>query len=146
MKFKNCFTSLAQGICLKKLDVKSTSDMFDVSSLVAELCRQQLNQLAFEPTDVQLSDLAMSASKTNEEPARFVSIDIGNQPQINSFLPQFHFYRDVIAIDSTSIVLGYVPEGLVGSIRASVIIKPKGKKHHRKEQYGACLVVPYKST
>jgi hypothetical protein len=80
MKFKNCFTSLAQGICLKKLDVKSTSDMFDVSSLVAELCRQQLNQLAFEPTDVQLSDLAISASKTNEEPARFVSIDIGNQP------------------------------------------------------------------
>jgi hypothetical protein len=29
----------------------------------------------------------------------------------------------------------------VGAIRASVIIKPKGKKHHRKEQYGAYVVV-----
>jgi hypothetical protein len=114
--------------------------MFDVSSLVAELCRQQPNQLAFEPTDVQLSDLGVSAAKANEEPPRFVGIDAENQPQINSFLPQFPFHRDVIAIDSTSIVLGYVQEGLVGAIRASVIIKPKGKKHHRKEQYEAYLV------
>ncbi len=115
--------------------------MFDVSSLVAELCKQVPKHLAFEPTDVQLSDLAISASKTNEEPPRFISFDADNQPRINSFLPQFPFDRDVVAIDSTSIVLGYVPEGLVGAIRASVIIKPKGKKHHRKEQYGAYLVV-----
>jgi hypothetical protein len=115
--------------------------VFDVSSVVAKLCKQVPKHLAFEPTDVQLSDLAISASKTNEEPLRFVSLDVDNQPRINSFNAQFPFDRDVIAIDSTSIVLGYVPEGLVGAIRASVIIKPKGKKHHRKEQYGAYLVV-----
>ena len=115
--------------------------MFDVSTLVAELCKQVPERLAFEPTDVQLSDLAIPAAKANEEPPRFLSFDAENQPKINSFLPQFPFDRDVIAIDSTSIVLGYVPEGLVGAIRASVIIKPKGKKHHRKEQYGAYLVV-----
>ncbi|MGD0171015.1 MAG: hypothetical protein ABSB81_02645 [Halobacteriota archaeon] len=116
--------------------------MLDVSIIVAELCKQVPQQLTFQPTDVQLSDLAISASKTNEEPPRFVSIDADNQPLINPFLPQFPFDRDVIAIDSTSIVLGYVPEGLVGAIRASVIVRPEGKKRHRKDQYGACLVVP----
>jgi hypothetical protein len=116
--------------------------MFDVSTRVTELCKQQPKHLAFEPTDVQLSDFAIPTSKANEETPRFVSIDADKQPQINSFLPQFPFDRDVIAIDSTSIVLGYVPEGLVGAIRASVTIKPKGKKRHRKDQYGACLVVP----
>ena len=53
--------------------------MFDVSSLVAELCRQQPSQLVFEPTDVQLSDLVISAPKTSEEPPRFVSVDAAPQ-------------------------------------------------------------------
>jgi hypothetical protein len=86
----------------------------------------------FEPTDVQLSDLAIATSKANEEPLRFVSIGADNQPRIKSFLPQFPFDLDVIAIDSTSIVLGYVPRVWSGAIRASVIIKLKGKKRHRK--------------
>ena len=51
-----------------------------MNSLVAELCRQQLNQLAFEPTHVQLSDLAISAPKANDEPPRFGGIDA--EPQL----------------------------------------------------------------
>jgi len=114
--------------------------MFDVSTLVTELCKREPKQLSFEQTDVQLSDLVLPTVKTEEEPYRFISIDAENQPLLNSFLPQFPIDRDVIAIDSTSVVLGYIPEGLVGAIRASVIIKPKGKKYHRKDQYGAYLV------
>ncbi len=115
--------------------------MFDVNPLVAKLCSEAPKQRSFEPTDVQLSDLTASTVKPYEESPQAVAVDSKNQPKICSFQPKFPLDHDVIAIDSTSIVLGYVPEGLVGAIRASVIIKPRGKKHYRKEQYGAYLVV-----
>jgi hypothetical protein len=114
--------------------------MFDVKDLVAELCKQEPKNLSFEPTDVQLSDLTAAAAKAYEEPQRFVTINAKDPPKVSSFAPQFPLDRDVIAVDSTSVVLGYIPEGLVGAIRASVIIKPKGEKHYRKDQYGAYLV------
>jgi hypothetical protein len=115
--------------------------MFDVSPLVAELCRQQPNQLIFEPTDVQLSDIVISTAKSDEETPRFVSVDPQNQPRIRFFNSQFPLDDRVIAIDSTSVVLGYVPEGLVGAIRASVILKPEGTTNHEMQRYGPYLVV-----
>jgi hypothetical protein len=48
-------------------------------TVVAELCKQLLERLASEPTDRQLSDLAITASKTNGEPPRFFSIDAAPQ-------------------------------------------------------------------
>jgi hypothetical protein len=115
--------------------------MFDVNPLVAKLCSEVPKQRSFEPTDVQLSDLTASSAKPYEESPQAVALNSENKPKIRSFQSKFPLDHDVVAIDSTSIVLGYVPEGLVGAIRASVIIKPKGKKHYRKEQYGAYLVV-----
>ena len=56
-------------------------------------------------------------------------------------IPVFPLDQRVVAIDSTSVVLGYVPEGLVGAIRASVIIKPEGKTLHAMERYGPYLAV-----
>jgi hypothetical protein len=114
--------------------------MFDVKDLVAELCKRKPKDLSFEPTDVQLSDLTAPAAKAYEEPQRFVTINAKNPPEVYSFAPQFPLDRDVIAVDSTGVVLGYIPEGLVGAIRASVIIKPKGTKRYRRDQYGAYLV------
>ncbi len=78
--------------------------MFDVSGLVAEPCKQEPIHFSFEPTDVQLFDLVLTTSKAQEEPYRFVSFSAETQPRINSFLPQFPLDRDVIAIDSTSVV------------------------------------------
>jgi len=115
--------------------------MFDVSPLVAELCRQQPNQLIFEPTDVQLSDIVVTTAKIDNETPRFVSVDPQNQPPIRFFSPQFPLNNRVVAIDSTSVVLGYVPEGLVGAIRASIILKPEGATSHKMQRYGPYLVV-----
>lgn len=115
--------------------------MFDVSTLVARLCSEVPKQRSFEPTDVQLSELTAPSAKPYEESPQAVALNSENQPKVRSFQSKFPLDHDVVAIDSTSIALGYVPEGLVGAIRASVIIKPKGKKQHRKEQYGAYLVV-----
>jgi len=107
--------------------------MFDVSILVTELCKRQPKHLSFEPTDVQLSDLAISASKTNEEPPRFVSINADNQPQINSFLPQFPSDRDVVAIDTTSIVLGGASREVLSALSERRSVSSlKAKKRYRK--------------
>jgi hypothetical protein len=115
--------------------------MFDVSPLVAELCKRKPNQLVFEPTDVQLSDIVMTGTKGDEETPRFVSVDPHNQPPIRFFNPQFPLNNRVVAIDSTSVVLGYVPEGLVGAIRASVVLKPEDSTNHQMQRYGPYLVV-----
>jgi hypothetical protein len=115
--------------------------MFDVSAIVGAMCRPKPKDLTFEPTDVQLSDLAVSTLKAVDEASGFVSISTDTRPPINTFNPEFPLDRHVIAIDSTSVVLGYVPEGLVGAIRASVILKPEGKTQHAMERYGPYLVV-----
>jgi len=115
--------------------------MFDVSNLVAELYRQQPNHLVFELTDVQLTDIVIPTTKKDEETPRFASVDLQDQPPICSFNPRFPLNDLVVAIDSTSVVLGYVPEGLVGAIRASVIIKPEGTTNHQMQRYGPYLVV-----
>jgi hypothetical protein len=115
--------------------------MFDVSAIVGAMCKPKPKDLTFEPTDVQLSDLAVSTEKAVDEASGFVSIHAGAGPPISSFSPEFPLDRRVVAIDSTSVVLGYVPEGLVGAIRASVILKPEGKTQHAMERYGPYLVV-----
>ncbi|MGZ4911275.1 MAG: hypothetical protein ACXV5G_11250 [Halobacteriota archaeon] len=114
--------------------------MFDVSSIVETLCKNVPQLGTFEPTDVQLSDLVVPTTKAGEEPPRSVSITTKNQPPVSSFQAQFPLDRTVVAIDSTSVVLGYVPEGLVGAIRASVITKPEGATYHHMDRYGAYLV------
>ncbi|MGZ4934371.1 MAG: DNA double-strand break repair nuclease NurA, partial [Halobacteriota archaeon] len=96
---------------------------------------------AFEPTDVQLSDLVVPTAKAGDEPPRSVNINAADQPPASSFDPQFPLDHTVVAIDSTSVVLGYVPEGLVGALRASVITKPEGSTHHHMDRYGAYLAV-----
>jgi hypothetical protein len=115
--------------------------MFDVSAIVGAMCTPKPKDLTFEPTDVQLSDLAVSSEKAVDEASGFVSIRTSARPPINTFDPEFPLDRRVVAIDSTSVVLGYVPEGLVGAIRASVILKPEGKTQHSMERYGPYLVV-----
>lgn len=121
--------------------MSSLTTMFDVSTVVAELCRQEPKLLSFEPTDVQLSDIAISTAKEDEQTPRFVYVDFQNQPPLYTFHPRFPLDHRVVAIDSTSVVLGYVPEGLVGAIRASVILKPEGTTSHQMQRYGPYLVV-----
>jgi hypothetical protein len=89
--------------------------VFNVSTLVAELCKQVPEHFAFEPTDVQLSHLVISTTKADEETLRFVCVDPQNQPPICFLHSQFPLDVRVVAMDSTSVVLGYVPEGLVGA-------------------------------
>ncbi len=115
--------------------------MFDVTDIVEAMCGRTPKDRTFEPTDVQLSDSTVSIGKAAEDTAGFVSFRDGTHPPINPLDPIFPLDQRVVAIDSTSVVLGYVPEGLVGAIRASVIIKPEGKTLHAMERYGPYLAV-----
>ncbi|MGP8134419.1 MAG: DNA double-strand break repair nuclease NurA [Halobacteriota archaeon] len=115
--------------------------MFDVSEIVEAICGRKPKERTFEPTDVQLADSTVSTEKAAEDAAGFVSFHDGIEPPINPIDPSFPLDQRVVAIDSTSVVLGYVPEGLVGAIRASVIIKPEGKTLHAMERYGPYLAV-----
>jgi hypothetical protein len=109
--------------------------MFDVTDIVEMMRGRTPKERTFEPTDVQLSDSTVSIGKAAEDAAGFVSFRDDTHPPINSIHPDYPLERRVIAIDSTSVVLGYVPEGLVGAIRASVILKPEGKTQHAMERY-----------
>ncbi|MGZ4848463.1 MAG: DNA double-strand break repair nuclease NurA [Halobacteriota archaeon] len=115
--------------------------MFDISSLVATICEPRPRDLTFEPTDVQLSDPVIQREKADDEPPATLSVDTRTRVPTTSFEPQFSVNCRVVAIDSTSVVLGYVREGLVGAIRASVITKPEGTTRHQLKHFGPYLSV-----
>jgi hypothetical protein len=115
--------------------------MFNVSDIVEAVCGRTPKDRGFEPTDVQLSDSTVTTRKADEDAAGSVSFRGGSRPPVKPIHPGFPLDRRVVAIDSTSAVLGYVPEGLVGAIRASVILKPEGKTQHKMERYGPYLAV-----
>jgi len=48
--------------------------------------------------------------------------------------------RRVVALDASSLVLGYSEEGVVGVIRAAVVVKEPGVKACRFERYGPFLI------
>lgn len=85
--------------------------MFDVKNIVAAICKQIPNNITFKPTDIQLSDIIVATTKADEEASRFVSLDQSTSPPISSFYPQNPLEHNILAVDSTSAVLGYVPEG-----------------------------------
>jgi hypothetical protein len=106
--------------------------MFDVSPFVAKLCGEAPKQRSFEPANVQLSDLTAPATKTYDETAQFVTIDSRNL-KINSIAPHFPADRDVIAIDSTSIVL-LCPRRFSRRHPSVGHYQAQRQKHYRKEQ------------
>ena len=55
--------SCVMDALLQKKSGRRTRLMFDVSAIVGAICRPKLKELTFEPTNVQLSDLAVSTEK-----------------------------------------------------------------------------------
>jgi hypothetical protein len=53
--------------------------------------------------------------------------------------PSYPIEMQIIAIDSTSFVLGEIPDGIVRAIRLSVIVKPKDCTQARLESDGPFL-------
>ena len=115
--------------------------MLEVDKVVPTICGKIPEGLTFEPSDINLTDYFVSTTKGDEEEVNFVSGDEEEDwTKARSIIPKYPIDSQVVAIDSTSITLGQLPDGLVGAVRASIIIKPAGKTSHSLERYGPYLV------
>ena len=115
--------------------------MLEVDKVVSTICGKIPEGLTFEPSDINLTDYFVSTAKGDEEEVNFVSGDEQEEwTKAHSIVPKYPTDIQVVAIDSTSITLGQLPDGLVGAVRASIIIKPVGKTSHSLERYGPYLV------
>lgn len=115
--------------------------MLEVDKVVSTICGKIPEGLTFEPSDINLTDYFVSTTKGDEEEVNFVSGDEQEEwTKAHPIVPKYPIDSQVVAIDSTSVTLGQLPEGLVGAVRASIIIKPAGKTSHSLERYGPYLV------
>jgi hypothetical protein len=60
--------------------------------------------------------------------------------EVGALAPRYPRETQVVAIDSTSLALGHITDGIVGAVRASVIVKPANESKWRLERYGPHLV------
>jgi len=115
--------------------------MFEVDKIVAAICSEIPEGQPFEPASINLTDYFISSTKGDAEGISFVSVDEKEKSaKASAITPRYPIDRQAIAIDSTSITLGQIPDGLVGAIRASIITKPAGRTEHSLEKYGPYLV------
>jgi hypothetical protein len=115
--------------------------MLNVDKVVATICGKIPEGLAFEPSDINLTDYFVSTTKGDGEEIVFVSdMEKEDWIKIHSIVPKYPIDTQVVAIDSTSVALGQLPDGLVGAVRASIIIKPAGTTTHCLERYGPYMV------
>ena len=115
--------------------------MLDVDSIVSTICGTTTKGQAFEPSDIYLTDYFISSTDGDAEEELSVRISERDQwAKTHPIAPHFPHDVNVTAIDSTSTVLGQLPDGLVGAVRASLIIKLPGRTDHRMERYGPYVV------
>jgi hypothetical protein len=115
--------------------------MLEVDKVVATICGKIPEGLTFEPSDINLTDYFVSTTKGDGEEVAFVSEDEQEKwTEAHPIVAKYPVDSQVVAIDSTSVTLGQLPDGLVGAVRASIIIKPAGKTGHSLERYGPYLV------
>ena len=115
--------------------------MFEVDNIVATICGEISRGQPFEPSSINLTDYFISSTKGDTEETFLVNVDQKEgMTKTQAIVPKYPIDRQVIAIDSTSITLGQIPDGLVGAIRASIITKPAGRTEHSLEKYGPYLI------
>jgi hypothetical protein len=115
--------------------------MLEIDRFASTICGKIPEGLTFQPSDTSLTDYFPSMPKRDEEEITLVTIgerDDWIKPQ--KIAPRYPEGTQVIAIDSTSITLGQLPDGLVGAVRASIVVKPAGSTNRSLERYGPYLV------
>lgn len=112
-----------------------------MDKVVSTLCRRLPGGTAFQPSDINLTDYFVAPTEEEEEDLGLVEMEEwGESAEVTPLNPRYPLEANVVAIDSTSLTLGYIPDGIIGGIRASVIIKPPGTAARRLERYGPYLI------
>jgi hypothetical protein len=114
--------------------------MLQMDDILSALQGDVREHLTFEPSTVDLAECFVSPSKSDEDDADIVYIEgQENWTRVQRIASVYPADTEVIAIDSTSFQLGQLPEGLVGAVRASVIIRPAGEVNRHLQLYGPYL-------
>jgi hypothetical protein len=114
--------------------------MIEIDHFVAAVCNKIQPGLTFQPSDTNLTEYFQATPKTDEEEVNQIDFEETEKQKITPITSKYPISSQVIAIDSTNFTLGEIPDGLVGAVRASVIIKASGKTSHSLEKYGPYLV------
>ncbi len=115
--------------------------MIEIDPLLAVLAEKLAGGTSFQPSDIDLTQsFAPSVKEVFEKDANLVEEEVIDRSQVTNLSPMYPSEMTVVAIDSTSFCLGHIPEGVVGSLRVSVISKPTGHTCCKLERYGPFLV------
>ena len=94
----------------------------------------------FEPSDISLSERFVPSRDESDEAENSVDERLRTEAVRRSLTPKYPKETQVVAIDSTSLILGQIPDGLVGALRVSVVVKPAGESRWKLTHYGPFLV------
>lgn len=115
--------------------------MIDVENVVSTFTGKLPKGIDFQPSNIDLNNYFPVEQKFDtEEDSESVAIDEQEESNRYRLLSPVYPQDAIVAIDSTSFCLGHIPEGLVGAIRLSVIIKTSDSLNHSLEHYGPYLV------
>lgn len=89
----------------------------------------------FQPADVDLQNAFASESKESDEIPAYLDIS-KKTPNVNLIKPVFPSDKTVVAVDSTGFRLGVTKDGIVGSVRVSVIYRKPNSDENYLDRYG----------
>ena len=114
--------------------------MIEIDSVESALTGRIPKGATFRPSEVSLDECLGSSQKDDvpDDGESAVREEWGKE--IRPLTPKYPAETTVVAIDSTGFALGYVPEGLVAALRASVVTRLAGESKHRLERYGPYLI------
>lgn len=114
--------------------------MIDTDPLVSALKGRISRGSSFQPSEVDLSTPFVQTEKGDGEDQEMAWVNEEWRKKIEYLTPRFPTEQNVIAIDATGLVLGYIPDGFVAAMRASLVSKKANNNIHHLERHGPFLV------
>jgi hypothetical protein len=108
--------------------------LLEISKIVKSFTSPKPSQ-KFQPTDVDLQHAFPPYIKENDDIPAYLDVT-KKTPESHEFSPVFPKDKTIIAIDSTGFKLGVTDDGIVGSVRLSVIYKKPNESERYLDSYG----------
>jgi len=96
--------------------------------------------VSFRPSEVDLSKPFIQTEPTEDEGQAEAWVNEDTERKIEHLNPRFPTEQRVVAVDSTELVLGYIPGGFVAAVRASLVTKTPNENKHHLERHGPFLI------
>ena len=114
--------------------------MIEIGNLESALTGRIPRGEAFHPSEIGLDECVGSSQRDDVSDSSETTVREEWQKEARPLTPKYPTESTVVAIDSTGFILGYMSDGLVGTLRASVVTKPAGESRHKLELYGPYLI------